>query len=277
MKLLRSILDLFLYSNLFISVCAAAMTAETHLLMHSAINWIYVAFVFSSTLALYNFPVLLPSSFSSEVSGRHDWVCINRKLLVVLFVAGSAVSSVLIFFFPFRFILWFLPVTLLALAYFFPQTRLRGITILKTGVVAFVWTCMTAVLPLLLVSGLQLPRSLMTVDGTIVLQNFLFILPLCLIFNVRDIGADREAGIRTIPVLYGVPVTVFVCTIFFAAFAVLVILAPTLGEFRNGLLISGVLSAGLVTFAATGRGEYYYSLWVDGMILLQAVLLFVSG
>lgn len=272
---IRKWIDLLLFSNIFISLCAAAMTAETYVIIHSGIDRVYIAFVFSSTLALYNFPVLITSNFSRENSGRHHWVRVNRKLLVVLCVAGSAASAVLTFFFPLRFILWFIPIGLLALAYFFPQTRLRGITTLKTGVVAFVWACMTAVFPLLLVSDFQLPHSVIAGDGTVLLQNFLFILPLCLIFNVRDIGADREAGIRTMPILYGVPITVMVCTVFFALFAALVISAPSLWEFRNALVISGVLSAGLIMFASTKRGEYYYSLWVDGMILLQAAGVFL--
>ena len=276
MKFLLAILNLFLYSNLFISVCAAAMTAETYLLIHANLNWFYIAFVFFSTLALYNFPVLFTSAFSADGPERHQWVWNHRRLLAVLCFVGSIAAGALSLFFPLKFTGWFIPIGLLALAYFFPQTRLRGITILKTVLVAFVWCCTTTVFPFLLASDFQLPHSLVSGNGTVLLQNFLFILPLCLVFNVRDIEADLRAGIRTIPGLYGVNTTVFLCTIFFALFFVLVILSPALWEYRESLLISGFFAAGLTLFASEKRGEYYYMLGVDGAILLQAILLFIQ-
>lgn len=266
-------IDFFLFSNFFISFCAAAMTAEVYFLVHADINWIYVAFVFSSTLALYNFPVFIREDFSNERSERHRWMHSKRKLLIALFLFASSFSGGLIFFFPMQFIFWFIPVALLAIAYFFPQTQLRGIAVLKTLVVAFVWTCTTAVFPILLNSEFDLSQCLNELSRAVLLQNFLFIFPLCLIFNVRDIETDRQAGVKTLPVLYGVKFTVAVCLISLLLFSVLIALSPSLREERAGLLISAVAASLLILFASEKRSDRYYSLWVDGMILLQASLL----
>jgi len=274
MKHLKSFLDFLLYSNIFIAVCAAAMTVESFLFINSEFHWSYIAFVFSSTLTLYNFPVFFDDNFLPERSGRHQWVSENKKLLAALFMLGLLGTGTFALFFSIKFALWFSPVALIAFAYFFPQTQLRGILGLKTFTVAFVWTCTTAIFPLLLYSDFNLPLSFVNANAAILLQNFLFIFPLCLIFNVRDIEADRKANVRTLPVIYGVKVTQLVCLIFLVLFSVLVAISLSLHQARTGLLISGVAAIGLIVFASEKRSDYYYSLWVDGLILLQAILIF---
>lgn len=271
MKQFKSILDFFLFSNIFISLCAAAMAAETFFLFQSGINWIYVIFVFSSTMVLYNFPVFTEANFQPEYSPRHRWISENRKTLLILSILGSIPVGISVFFFPMKFLLWFIPIVIIALAYFFPQTQLRSITGVKTFIVAFVWTCVTAVFPLLLISGFDL--SAFVYDNTVIfLQNFLFIFPLCVIYNVRDIDADRKAGVKTFPVVYGLKVTIAVCLISLILFSALVILSPSFRDFKAMLLLSAAVSAALLLFASGKRSDYYYTFWIDGMILLQAGL-----
>lgn len=99
MKQFKSILDFFLFSNIFISLCAAAMAAETFFLFQSGINWIYVIFVFSSTMVLYNFPVFTEANFQPEYSPRHRWISENRKTLLILSILGSIPVGISVFFF----------------------------------------------------------------------------------------------------------------------------------------------------------------------------------
>jgi 4-hydroxybenzoate polyprenyltransferase len=274
MKLFRQIFDFFLFSNIFISICASAMTVETFFLFHEKVNWFYVAFVFSSTLVLYNFPVFTETNFLPEFSPRHKWVSDNRKVILRISIVALMPSGVLIFFFPMKFILWLIPVSIIAFAYFIPQTHLRGITGMKTFIVAFVWTSITAIFPLFLISGFDLTRfSSYDNEWTIMLQNFFFIFPLCVIYNVRDIGADRKAGIKTFPVIYGVKVTILICMVSLALFSVLIVLSPLLPEERNALVVTSLTAAVLILFASEKRSDYYYTFWIDGMILLQVIFL----
>lgn len=251
------------------------MAAEMYLLIHEEINWFYIGFVFASTLALYNFPVLLENTFFPELSSRHQWVHANKRLLIILFVLAAVVTGVLVFFLPLTFILWFAPVAVLAFLYFFPQTQLRGITGLKTFIVAFVWTSTTSIFPLLLISDFD-PDIFSEGDSQILfLQNFLFIFPLCLIFNVRDVSADRKANVRTLPVIYGVRITILACVMCLLAFSLLIIFSGFEIKTQIALLLSGILVTALILFASEKRPDHYYSLWVDGMILLQAFLVFL--
>lgn len=276
MKFFNQLADLFLFSNLFIALCAAAMTIETYLLLHSAANWYYIGFVFASTLALYNFPALLPGNFSAERSGRHQWITENKKLLIALFVTSLAGTIVLVFFFSLKFVLWFTPVAAVSFAYFFPQAHLRRIEGLKAGVVALVWTCVTVIYPVMLDSDFSLSGLFTPVHELIMFLNFLFLFPLAVIFNVRDIEADRKAGVRTIPVIYGVEFTILICVIFLLAFSMLVFFSGWGIEIKLGLLLSAIIAATLLLFASESCPESYYSFWVDGMILLQAVMVFLS-
>ncbi|TAL61398.1 MAG: hypothetical protein EPN85_04940 [Bacteroidetes bacterium] len=264
-------IDFLLYSNIFISVCAAGLTAETYRFVHSQINLGYIVFVFASTLALYNFPVFIQTNFSPEQSERHMWVFENKKMLIVLFVLAVIASGIFVFFFSLKFILCFVPVAGTAFAYFLPL-HLRSITGLKAGIVALVWTCVTVVFPLLLIFDFNLADTFSNENSVLLLQNFLFIFPLCLIFNVRDIEADRQTGLKTLPVIYGTRATIVICLIFFVFFSMLVALSSSLREDRGVLLISATATAALILFASEKRSEYYYSLWVDGMILLQVGL-----
>jgi 4-hydroxybenzoate polyprenyltransferase len=249
------------------------MTVETYLLMQDPVNWIYVAFVFTSTLVLYNFPTFTEANFLPEYSERHRWITENKNVVLAISIVAALASAILIFFFPLKFILWFVPLALIALAYFFPQTHLRRIAGLKAGVVTLVWTSVTAIYPLLLLSGFDVPRCFENESGMIMLLNFLFIFPLCVIYNVRDVEADRKAGVRTLPVIYGVKITVLVCLISLALFSWLVIITIADPEIRACFLFSAAATSALLLFASEKRSDYFYSFWIDGMILLQALLL----
>jgi 4-hydroxybenzoate polyprenyltransferase len=257
------------------AICAAAFTAETYLLAHSGINGIYISFVFFSTLVLYGLPSFTETNFSSDHPERHKWISEHKKLLFVFSAIGIIVCGMLSFFFQFRFILSFVPIVLIALAYFFPQTHLRGITGLKAGIVALVWTGVTAFYPLLLLSDMEMNNLYEEKNVTILLLNFLFIFPLCVIYNVRDIEADRKAGVRTLPVIYGVRVTIAFCIMSLLAFSGLTFFSSFWNEVKASLITSGIISAVLILFASEKRAEYFYSFWIDGMILLQALLLWV--
>ena len=275
---IKKLFHFFLYSNLFISVCAACFTVETYLLIGAEINWSYSTFVFFSTLVLYNFPVLQAENFLPEYSERHTWVSENKKPVALISAIAFAGSVATIFFFPFKFILLFAPVASMALAYFFPQTQLRSIAGLKTAIVAFVWVSITGIFPLLLTSHFEWHNSFGNGRATVLLQNFFFIFPLCAIFNVRDVEVDRYAGVKTFPVIYGVKKTILLCLVSLFIFSTIVLFSPALkAVVVLQLLLSATFSAALILTASPAKKDYYYSFWIDGMILLQAGLVALSS
>jgi 4-hydroxybenzoate polyprenyltransferase len=277
MKSLRSILDFFLYSNLFISLCAAAMTAESYLLSGNDINRLYVLFVFASTFALYNFQRLFYSVNASGESSsvRHHWIAENKKLLWVLTIIALSGVLLITFYFPLKFILFFLPFGLISLSYFLPFTNFRSIPFIKAMLVSLVWTCVTYYFSLLLI-GLQKNNDISFAGGYEGSIRFLFLLALAVAFNIRDIGIDRSSGVNTIPVLFGERVAKIVCLVFLLACSVLVIFSDYSLKVQIGLLASVLVTAILIFNARESRSEYFYSLWIDGMIALQFLLVWAA-
>jgi len=268
MKQLKSLLDFFLYSNIFISLCAAAMTVETYLLFHLEINWFYAGFIFSSSVVLYNYPSLFLSG-NEQHSERQRWIFSNKKIIRCISIPALISTSVFIFFFPLKLILWFAPVSVLSFAYFLPITNLRAIPVLKAAVVALVWTCITFYFPLMF-SPLSIWRG---AGGE---ARFFFLLALAIAFNIRDIDIDRNAGIKTLPAIFGIQKTKIACVFFLFVCFALIIFTPCEAAIKSALLLSAITTAALIGFASEKRSEYFYSFWMDGMILLQFLLVCVA-
>jgi hypothetical protein len=272
-------IDFLLYSNLFISLCAAAITIETYLLRFPEINWIYVSFTFFSTLVFYDFPSLFfaKEAFSTDESERHKWINENKKTLGLFLILGVIGTSITIFLFPLKFILSFIPIAIIAFAYFFPQTHLRSIAGLKGGVITFVWTAVTCIYPMLLHSFPESDHKYFFYgyNGLLMAQRFFFILPLCITFNVRDMEADKSAGIRTVPLAYGIQATKIICLL--SLFLFTAFLRFPFGKIEIALLVSAIVTAIFILGTSKSRSEYFYSFWIDGMILLQAGLIVLQN
>ncbi len=264
--------NFILYSNLFISFCAAAITAETFLLIGVAINFHYVLFVFFATLAQYAFPVLIEKNYSLANSERHQWVFKHKKFVLAGFVISLVVTGGLLLFFPHMFIVWFLPIGVISFAYYIPQSGLRSTAGVNAGSVAIVWTGVTALFPILFAEDFLLLGPGNYKYATIMFLNFLYIFPLCLIYNVRDMEADRKAGITTFALVHGVKKSIALSVITLALFVVFVIVATFSLEIKIALALSAIISTIVIYFASEKKTDYYYSFWIDGMILLQAVL-----
>lgn len=263
-----------LYSNIFISMCAAALTVETYLLVEYEINWLYITFAFCATLLIYNFPVFVGGEFDSGYSERHHWITSHKKIFILLSIPAFLICAFIALSFPLNFLISFIPITLIALAYFFPQTHLRSVTGLKSIIVAIVWTGVTAIYPILLISQVDFAQAFTLQNIALMAQNFFFMLPLCIIFNVKDIGWDRNAQVKTFPVVYGINVTKIICIASLAIFILIVMTVPVFDKTRMALIFSALLSGLLILYVSENKSDYYYSLWIDGMILFQAMLIF---
>ncbi|MBI4930937.1 MAG: hypothetical protein HY841_09260 [Bacteroidetes bacterium] len=263
--------DFLLYSNLFISFCAGAMTIETYFLIHSEINWLYILFVCASTFALYNFQRLFYTAKASgdSKSERHHWIFENKKPLMILSAIALVGIAIIIFSFPLNFILWFLLFGLISLSYFLPFTNLRRIPLVKAALVALVWTCITYYFPVLFLS----PSGGGAGGG---LSRFFFLLSLAIAFNIRDIEIDRKSAVKTLPVIYGEMPAKLLCVIFLLIFSALVFLSDYVLKIQIALLFSSLVTVILIFNASESRSEYFYSLWMDGMILLQLLLVLIA-
>jgi 4-hydroxybenzoate polyprenyltransferase len=277
----RRVLDAVLYSSGWLAGAAAAQTAATFRRWPAA-GWNashgrVVVLVFAATLLVYNLDAVLPFKHGQPAgtSGRKAWQQRHRRLL-----AGVAGVAALVGGYLFladgwwRYLPALLPLAALALLYSWPLGRwggqpraLREVPLLKIFLIAGVWSAITVGLP-----TLALHRPLAEALGLLG-QRFCLVLALAIVFDIRDLSRDRAAGTRTFPVVLGVAGAKAVALSFLAG-------AMLLGFERGvpplGLALTALAAASAILLADERRGDYFFALWADGVLLVPAVLYFLE-
>ncbi|MBC3540557.1 hypothetical protein ACFSC6_11765 [Rufibacter sediminis] len=280
MRVPQKVLDFILYSNMFISLCAAALVGETYLLSGIPISLRLGAMVFFATLFVYNADSLLPYKFNQDVplTPRLEWVKSNRLELIFMAV-GSALCAIFLYWTAiFELNFWFL-LHLLVIAGLYsvpvvPEGErfipLRDIPYLKVFLIAYVWTAITVQLPLT-----EVGHDLFSSDSLILfVRRFLFLFALTLVFDIRDINKDKLTQTVTFPTRWGVQNTKKLALVFLFLF-VLLVPAGTVLHMRIALGLAGVAAALVVWNAHEYRSPYYFMLLTDGMMMLQFLLVWL--
>jgi hypothetical protein len=264
-----------LYSSTWLAAAAAAQTAATlhHFGPLTPASQRLVLLVFAATLLVYNLDAALPFKHQQPAgaSARKAWQQRHRRLLAVL-AAGAAAVGGLLFLADawWRFIPQLSPLALLALLYSWPvlpgtgrRYALREVPLLKVFLIAGVWTLVTAGLP-----ALALARPVATVAGLLG-QRFCFVLALAIVFDIRDYTRDRRAGTRTFPGVLGVGGAKVVAL---AALALSAGLGLAWGAPWR-VLLAVPAAATVIVLAEETRGDYFFSLVTDGVLLVPALAL----
>ena len=272
------LLDAVLYSSAWLAAAAAAQTAVT---LHQwppigPAGYRLVALVFAATLLVYNLDAALPFKHREPAgaSARKAWQ--QRHRLLLLGLAGTAGAVAGFFFFADgwgRYLPLLAPLVALALLYSWPlwpwhgrPRALREVPLLKGFLIAVVWTVVTVGLPVLLAQ-----QPVAAVAGLLG-QRFCLIMVITIVFDIRDYGRDRRAGTRTFPGVLGVAGAKRLALAFLVAS---VALGLARGAPPLAVLLPGALTAGVVRAAEETRGDYFYALLTDGLLLVQAAAYFV--
>jgi 4-hydroxybenzoate polyprenyltransferase len=283
-KLFRSAFDFLLFSNIFMSLCAVAQVLLTFRLIDSKPVYTVIGLLFTSTLGIYNFSILLSKPKHPEKSPykRVRWFFAHYRLMVT-FTLISLLSLIPLFFLlsmESRILLVFL--SILSFCYSLPlftlgeqKFGLRNIPGLKTFLIALVWTMSCVLLPVLEAQDLHLTDIAMR-DVTIMMaKRFLLIFALAIPFDIRDLFSDRQAGLKTIPVAWGEKNAYLFCQFLLAGYIVLLFLLR-----RNGfnvdffaLTATAILMGWLIFKSRWEKNEYYYFFYLDGVLILQYVIL----
>jgi 4-hydroxybenzoate polyprenyltransferase len=278
LKLLRRIGHYFLFGNIFIAACAVSLLVTTCQLTGIPFSWELGAWVFLATFFLYNFDSLLPAKlqFAGSFSPRRSWVLAHRRQLAAsVLVAGAAVLCIFFRAFQPNHFWLLLHLALISMLYSLPVVPrrngwvlLRNIPLLKLFLIAYVWACVTVWLPLL-AGGWDIGRG----EGWhLFIQRFLFIFPLTILFDIRDVVKDEVTDTLTLPRLVGVGRAKMIAWGILLAYLVLVSLTLS-GSHRLALLLCGLVYGVVIGLAHKGRSEYFYALAADGVLVLPMVVL----
>ncbi|RDC66017.1 UbiA prenyltransferase family protein [Adhaeribacter pallidiroseus] len=273
-----------LFSNLFIATCAFGLVCQTYLLLHLPVRYWQACLAFLATFFIYNLDGLLPYKFNQNVivSERKVWLMNNRSVL--LFSIGlAAIMAVFLFIRYGQPHYFWLIGHLVAISFFYswriiPQKNgvsipLRNIPLLKIFLIAYVWSCVTVILPLL---ALAVDNFLLSTNvGILFMRRFTFLFALTLVFDIRDYKKDKITHTLTFPGLVGVFSTKVFASLLLLVFAVL-----TWYSESGSALIHLELSAGLallvVWFSTENRSDYYFLIFADGMMLVQSILVLMA-
>lgn len=264
---LNDLLSLFIDGHLWIalaSVCLLLSTKKIFGLTAEAITPLS-GFLFAGTLTIYGVHSLF---------GKKGYESINQLITLLAFPFS-------IFFY------WLLPgdlqidlilPMLVSIAYISPlfkhRKRLRDFPMIKIFLVAFAWTILSTSLPVWTLQEF-IDYQMFTFSA----ERLLFIFAITIPFDIRDMEKDGKAELITIPLRYGVNTSKNIAFVCLAISALLATFHWEMGWFSIGTWIaetSGVaLSFLLVTNSYPLKHKWYYTGLVDGIMVLQPLLILV--
>ncbi|MBC7653919.1 MAG: hypothetical protein H7098_05520 [Oligoflexus sp.] len=283
-KYIRQPLDFLLFSNIFISLGAAAQGLVTYHLIGYPINWFVIGCLFFSTIVSYNFSILIQKPKNPQLSEyrRVRWIFnyYNMNVGITVFAAIALIPCFLELHFKAQILLVILG--FISIGYSTPlfsvgKTKhgLRNIPGLKLFLIALVWALSSVWFPVMeIIASRQINISLWELI-ILVLKRLLFVIAITIPFDIRDMLQDSKYKLKTIATVYGEKKAYLFCQILLLIYLFFSVLFP-IGGFNLdffGLTFTIFLTAWLIFKSKWKKDEYYYFLYLDGILVLQYVLL----
>ena len=273
--MLKKIFDFFVFSSLFIALCALVMTYQTSFLFNIPFPFALAGFVFCGTVCSYNFHWYLTPPDLEKPTEKLAWNISNKTIHLLLFImalAGAGVFSILLINHWF----WLGLTAFITFLYSAPKipyplfSRLKKVAIGKTIFLAMAWMHVTALLPLVIIL-----KTLEVQHVWYIINRFFFIYSICILFDFRDVAEDKKAGIKSmityltekgIDKLFWSSLMIFFISSFIMLrfFSLITIIA---------LLIPGIILAMLYYPSKKNFSDYLYYFVLDGLMMLSAPLL----
>ncbi|WP_407428545.1 hypothetical protein [Arcticibacter sp.] len=282
-KSIRHIADFLLFSNVFIAICAVAQGLVTYHLLEIKPDKHVLALLFCSTLALYNFSMLMskPADARRSPFRRVRWIFSHYRLTITLTIIAIVSVSVLVFFLKIPSIILLTFLALISIAYNLPlftlnerRFGLRNIPGLKLFLIAIIWSFSCVLLPIVEGSARHLVD--IKVEDTVLLvgKRFLFIAAITVPFDIRDLFQDKYFNLKTIPVMLGEHKAYLFCQLLLVIYVLLLLIFTR--DFNAdfwALTLTAAVSGWLILKSEIKKDEFYYFGFLDGTMLLQYLMI----
>lgn len=284
-KTVKHIVDFILFSNIFIGLCAVAQTLVTYHLMRIKPDVHVLALLFCSTLALYNFSMLMakPQNPSRSLFRRVRWIFSHYRFTITLTIIAvlSIVSIIFFLSLPSLILLAFLGT--ISIAYNIPlftlnerKFGLRNIPGLKLFLIALIWSFSCVLLPIVENSAQHLMDISIADTVLLVGKRFLFIAAITVPFDIRDLYQDKYFNLKTIPVMLGERKAYIFCQVLLLAYIVLLLLfTKDFNADFYAITLTILLAGWLILKSEIKRDEIYYFGFLDGTMILQYILILI--
>lgn len=232
-------------------------------------------FVVCSSLFIYNLNVLSISKNTVKINDRSYWISSHHKELKLLLVISGFGALFFSSFISPRSIVFLLHLCFLSVLYVVPLKvkgkvfSLRKFPLIKIFILTYVWVAVTVLLPCIEASITLNIKVIL-----LVMERFLFIFALALLFDIRDFELDKKAELITIPGIVGMKYAIGIPKLIVVAF----VLVSFLFEEFNYVTISRILLAAC-TMLFIGKikkeqkDDLFYMFGIDGLMILQFVIL----
>ena len=283
MRSLFAFIDLLFYSNLWIALAALAMVAQTQFLLlgHIALTP-FLGFTFTATLFLYAIHRLvgLNKAKPFQESGRYAVIQRFKAHIFLYALLAAAAAGYCFILMPYRLQLGCLFPCFLSLGYVLPlfgnQRRLRDFNYIKIFLIAIAWSWITVLL-----TAQELHLSSQVAVYLMFIERALFVFAITIPFDIRDLAIDKFNKVKTIPAVWGVRLAKHLAYAALVLSAILVILSVFASFYALHTGIALLISLVIAALAVGGSGryshDYYYTGFVDGTMLLQALLVISFG
>jgi len=260
--------------SLFVSLCAVALCLQTYILLDLKVSILVLIAVFLATLSGYNYYWLACKYFSKQQVGIVFFIREERSHFF-LFICSSLALIYFLIIIPAIFLV-IITGTFFTFLYSIPVIQLKMLKhigkagFLKTFLLAFVWAFVTVFAPFSLTKDASIDAVLL-----LFVTRFLFILMLCIIFDMRDVAVDKIKSLSSIATDMSTHQLKWLFDAVFLLYLISVLLIADVA--LVSLLPSGLITYVVYRLAARPRGYFFYYFIVDGLMLFSFIATYMAS
>ncbi len=272
MKLLKQLFNFYINSSIHVALSVYSLTWITILDFDIPYDESILYFNFYATITGYNF---IKYFGIAKFHHRSLATCLKSIQLFSLscfalmcFYAYQLELKTLMYIISFGVVTFLYAIPFLPKHFFIDSKQnLRSIGGLKIYLIAFIWTGVTVILPLMNNKMEIQSDAIITI-----LQRFLFIIALMFPFEIRDLQYD-SLKLSTVPQKIGITKTKLMGVLLLILFFILQFFKDEL-MFNKSVILLSITTLTLVFLLVSKKvqGEYYSSFYVEGLPIYWIIL-----
>ncbi|MCK0177734.1 hypothetical protein MWU50_00360 [Flavobacteriaceae bacterium S0862] len=271
MQVLKRLFDFYINSSMHVAFAVCGLVWVTLLNFNVGANLDFIYFIFFATLTGYNFVKYfgLAKFHHRSLASWLKAIQIFSFLcfLGLCYFTFKLKTETLLYFIGLGVVTFLYAIPFLPKKIFLDAGNLRAISGLKIYVIAFVWMCVTVIIPLL-----NEDYSLNNDVLIEAIQRYLYVIIAMLPFEIRDMRYD-SLKLSTIPQRIGIARTKIIGVLL----TVLVFLLEFFKDefWFNKMIILGIIC--MLLFASLllsniNQKKYFSGFWVEGIPIIWAIL-----
>ncbi len=263
---MKDLLSFYVNSSIHVALAVVSFAIITTLNFGVTVDWYVYLFIFFSAITGYNFV-----KYAGIAGLHHLSLTKNLRLIQVFSLFIFAALIYILFHLSLNAILISGVLGILTLLYVIPLfgegKNLRGFAGIKIYVIAFVWSGVTVLLPL--VDEINLFQWNVIAS---LLQRFLFVFALTLPFEIRDLRFDM-ANLRTVPQIFGVYRTKIIGGLAILTVLMLEFLKSN-SDYNSlfSLIFAGIVLSIFLNKTRIRQTKYFSSFWVEAIPIFWCIL-----